>query len=428
MDPSRRDFLGGTFGCAALPGAVAGLLDGQIRRGRLRAETPRAGGSVPWDDVRARFSFAEERVPMNAANLCPSSIEVAARVEELSRDIDRDCSFQNRAKFRGMAEDARARIAKLLGASADEIAIVRNTSEANNTICAGLDLGPGDEVLLWDQNHPTNNVAWEVRAQRTGVRTRKASTPTSPSDAGELAAPFLEALGASTRVLALTHISNVTGIRLPVREIALEARRRGVFVHVDGAQSWGAADVNLREMGCDSYSASAHKWLMGPKEAGILYVRAERVSELWPHSVAPSWGADIEPDPMGARKFESLGQRDDACLGALGTAVALHEEIGPARIEARIQELAKRLKEGMRALGLELVTPMRKELSLGVCIARAGPNRSVVLDRLYREFGIAGAETGGVRLCPHVYNTEEHVERALRALGAMRDEIRGGAG
>ncbi len=118
-------------------------------------------GSEPyWQLVRAQFSFREDRVPMNAANLCPTPAHVASRVEELTRDVDIDCSFQNRDKFTGLLEDARSRVAKQLSVSADEIALVRNTSEANNTISNGLQLRSGDEIVLWDQNHPTTIVAW----------------------------------------------------------------------------------------------------------------------------------------------------------------------------------------------------------------------------------------------------------------------------
>jgi len=382
---------------------------------------PAAGGEAYWLTVRRQFPFTEERVPMNAANLCPSPRAVADRVTELTRDIDTDCSFQNRRKFADLVERARARIAAQLGVSADEVAIVRNTSEANNIINNGLALRPGDEVVLWDQNHPTNNVAWDVRAARYGLAVRRVSTPKHPSEPGELAAVFERALSPRTRVLAVTHVSNVSGIRLPVRELAELAHRRGIYFHVDGAQSWGALRLNLRELGCDSYSASAHKWFMGPKEAGILFVKAERVAEIWPNTVAPGWGDDADPDVKGARKFESLGQRDDACLAALETAADFHEAIGLARIEARVLELARALKEGLLAAGARLVTPLEPELSAGVCVMEApAASRQALVDRLYYEHGIAAAAAGGLRLCPHVYNTREHVERALGAVRAAR--------
>ena len=374
-----------------------------------------------WTTIRRQFAFEEARVPMNAANLCPSPRAVAERVSELTRDIYLDCSFQNRAKFARMLEESRAKVAAQLGVSADEIALVRNTSEANNTINNGLPLKAGDEVVLWDQNHPTNNVAWDVRAARYHLVIQRVATPRHPSGADELVSVFERACTPRTRVLAITHVSNVSGLRLPCRELCEVAHRRGIFVHVDGAQTWGALQLDLRAMGCDSYSASAHKWYCGPKEAGLLYVRQDRIPEIWPNTVAPGWGSDADPDVKGARKFESLGQRDDACLAAVGATAEFHQLIGPARVEARVLELAARLKEALAELGGKLVSPRERALSAGVCVlAVPPPRRQELFDRLYREHGVAGATNGGLRLCPHIYNTPDHLDRAVRGVKSLR--------
>jgi selenocysteine lyase/cysteine desulfurase len=412
---TRRTFLFQTGGAALAPAVAASLAE---VTSVLAAAAP--GSEDYWRMVRRQFVFDERRVPMNAANLCPSPQVVADQVAALTRDIDVDCSFQNRARFAGLLETSRRKVAEHLGVTPDEIALVRNTSEANNTINNGRALKPGDEIVLWDQNHPTNNVAWDVRAARFGLQVRRVATPVAPADVGQLVDVFTSALSPRTRVLALTHVSNVSGIRLPVREICAAAHRRGVFVHVDGAQSWGALDVNLRELGCDSYSASAHKWFVGPKEVGLLYVSKERIGEIWPNVVAPGWGNTIEPEVKGARKFESLGQRDDAALAAIATAVDFHLAIGAAQIESRVQELAGALKAGVKEAGIDLVTPPDATLSGGVCVVRVPPERSQeVHGKLYEEHGIAGAATGGLRLCPHVYNTREHVERAVRGVKAL---------
>jgi len=411
---SRRSFLKEVAASAALlPIAL------ESSEASTLAETS-VDGEAYWHLVRAQFSFSEKKVPMNAANLCPSSRAVAERVSELTADIDRDCSFNNRAKFRGLREASREKVAKQLGVSADEIALVRNTSEANNTINNGLSLEEGDEVLLWDQNHPTNNVAWDVRAARFGLTIKRVSTPKHPKSSQELIDTFISALSEKTKVLSITHVSNVSGIHLPAKQIVEAAHAKGVYVHVDGAQSWGALDVNLRDIGCDSYSASAHKWFMGPKEAGVLYVKASNIPRIWPNIVAPGWGDDVDPDPTGARKFESLGQRDDACLAAIGTTVDFHNAIGAAQVEARMTELATALKAGLVDAGATLVTPEDPKLSGGVCIIQVERSKSrEALNRLYEEHGIAGAGTGGIRLCPHVYNTMEHVERAVSGVKAI---------
>lgn len=365
--------------------------------------------------------FGDDRVPMNAANLCPSPSAVADRVTQLTRAIDLDCSFQNRERFATERETSRRLVARHIGAHEDEIALVRNTSEANNIVNSGLDLGPGDEVVLWDQNHPTNHVAWAVRARRRGFTVRSVTVPVHPKEPGELAEPFLRALTPRTRVLALTHASNVSGLLLPVRELCRAAHRQGIHVHVDGAQSWGALEVDLHELGCDSYAASAHKWFCGPKEVGLLYVRRARVANLWPTTVAPGWGPTAQTELVGARKFESMGQRDDAALSAVAPAAELHLALGSARVEARVRELATLLKESLQSAGARLVTPRDEALSAGVCIMEVPEaRRQELLDAMYHKHGIAGSTAGGFRLCPHIYNTPDHVRRAAEGLQALR--------
>ena len=372
-----------------------------------------------WEEIRRQFSFREESVPMNAANLCPSPRVVAERVYALTRDIDRDCSSQNRSKFSPLLEMSRTKVAQALGVSADEVALVRNTSEANNIINNGLPLKTGDQVVVWDQNHPTNNVAWDIRAARSGFTVTRVSTPVRPKRTDDLIGVFERALTPRTRALAVTHVSNVSGIRLPVAGLCEVAHRRGIHVHVDGAQSWGALDLDLVELGCDSFSASAHKWFVGPKEVGLLYVKAEHIERIWPSIVAPSWGSEVEPKPIGARKFESMGQRDDAALAAIGTTVDFHQRVGATRIEARVTALATRLKGGLRDAGYALVTPLESDLSAGVCIAEVGASGSALVTELYEKHGIAGATTGGLRLCPHLFNTNEHVDRAVHGVKSI---------
>ena len=405
---TRRRFLTGIATASALAASP---------RGVAAAEQ----GEAYWEQIRKKFPFQEDRVPMNAANLCPSPTSVAATVTELTRSIDEDCSFQNRERYAPDRETARTRVAGQIGAEADEVALVRNTSEANNIINNGLDLKAGDEVVIWRQNHPTNNVAWKVRAQRRGFSLREVEVPSNPSDPDELIRPFREALTPRTRVLALTHASNVSGVLLPVRELCEFARRSGVYVHVDGAQTWGALELDLHALGCDSFAASAHKWYCGPKEVGLLYVRGERVPEIWPSTVAPGWGEEAETELAGARKFESMGQRDDAAISAMREAAGLHSSIGTDRVERRVRELSSLLKQSLASIGATLVTPLDDRLSAGVCIMQVAPEkRQAVFDAMYDRFGIAGSTSGGFRLCPHVYNTREHIERAARGVASLR--------
>ena len=180
--PSRRSFLQRlATSTAFLPAAVATLAE---LRPALAATT---GIESRWELVRQQFPFDEAKVPINAANLCPSPRAVTEQVIAFTHDIDNDCSFNNRDKFKKLLEESRSKVAAGIGAHPDEVALVRNTSEANNTINNGMQLGRGDEVLIWEQNHPTNNVAWNVRAARRGFSVkRKIRSRRSPKNEQEL--------------------------------------------------------------------------------------------------------------------------------------------------------------------------------------------------------------------------------------------------
>jgi selenocysteine lyase/cysteine desulfurase len=419
MADTRRSFLGG------LTGAVAGLTYLPSAAATPQSLAPALAAVPPgegyWSLVSAQFPFRPGRIAMNAANLCPAPRVVSDRVAELTRDEDSDVSNPNRAKFSGLADEARKKVAEHLGVSPDEIALVRNTSEANNTINNGIPLQSGDEVVIWDQNHPCNNAAWDVRAARYGFQVKRVNVPATVKSPEEVFKLFEVALTSRTKLLAVTHISNTSGMRLPVKDLCAMARNRGVFSHVDGAQTWGYLRLNLKDLGCDSFGASAHKWFMGPKQVGVLYVRRERIASIWPNVISVGWNQDSLTAATASRKFEVLGQRDDAGLAAVGTGVDFHRVIGYEDIETRATQLAGALRDGLARINrVKLITPVDPRLNGGVVVAQiAGLDRqqmSALVQDLYVKYGVAGAATGGLRLCPHVYNTMADVETAIRGV------------
>ena len=426
--PDRRRFLKRAAAGAALAATPAwtrapsklGLTIGELsdRRDFLGTED-----EAFWEMVKSQFPLRPGLILMNAANLCPSPYPVQEAVFGYTRDIDQDASFHNRAKFNPLAAKSVDALAELLGASPEEIVVTRNTSESNNAVINGLTLGAGDEVVLWDQNHPTNNVAWDVRADRWGYKVIRVATPPAPKTEDELIDAFVSAFTDRTRVLSVTQISNISGVELPASRLCSIARDRGIYVHMDGAQSFGAVEVDLHAMGCDSYTGSAHKWFCGPKEAGVLYVRADRVAELWPSVVGVGW--DGASAGGGADKFGTFGQRDDAAVAGVGTTVEFHQAIGPAAIEARTRALATGLKAAIRERvpDVSFHTSDVPGLSAGVVIAELPiDDHTQIYNRVYEEHGIAGAlRTGafpGIRLCPHMYNTMAEVEQVADALAA----------
>lgn len=404
MDSSRRKFL------RAVPVAWLALSK------TLEAATD---NEAYWALVRRQFPLEDGLTYLNAANVCPASRPVLDRHAEFLRDFQANPSFQNRLKYEALRERLREKIAAALRVSTEEIAITRNTSEGSNIIVKGVDLKPGDEVIVTDHNHPSNNDAWKVRAKRDGFAVKSLPVRVPAKSVDDLIVQVEAAITPRTKVIAITHVTSTTGILYPAKQISELARQRGIWMHLDGAQTFGMLDVNLKEIGCDSFATSAHKWLMGPLEAGILYVRTDRIPQTWPSIVTAGWSDSLK----GARKLEVYGQRDDPRIVALESAMDFQSLIGVEKAEARVRLLAGMLKRHFAEIpGVQLKTNMEPELSGGVVkIKFANRDTKSAYDALYDRYRIAAAPTlygdaEGVRFSPHIYNSLEDLSRAATAV------------
>jgi len=413
---NRRDFarLFAAGGSAALLGhprfrnhAPAPLRPADLRR-----------GAVDWQAVRDQFLMPEDVSVLNAANLCPSPAAVLDTVVEHTRHLDRDPFPSFRSEIGASKENTRTLLADHLRVSPEEILLTRNTSEANNWVSNGLELGPGDEVLIFSDNHPSNNQAWKAKGERHGYTVREvAHVDPHPGPEYYLEA-FERAITPSTRVMTFMQHTNTSGDVFPAKELCALARDRGVVSLVDGAQSFGLMDVDLSDWQPDFFSGSAHKWPCGPKETGVLYVNRRMHDRFWPSMYSAYTGR------VGlSRTHEGMGQRDTPALHAFGTQIAFLGSIGQDEIEARSRSLATMLVEELsRIEGVHMWTSSHAERRGAVVTFRPGeldPRR--VLTAL-EEDGIVAASRGGsdrpgIRFSPHFYSMEADIERAVDAIG-----------
>lgn len=383
-----------------------------------------AGDEQFWRGVKDQFIIKENFIIINAANMAPASLPVMEAQFNYIRSINVDTSHENRGKIEIYRQKSREKLASFLGADSDEISLSRNTSESNNIVVSGLPLGSSDDVVIWDQNHPTNNVAWDVRAERYGFTVKRVTTPPEPGSPEELITPFRNALAMRTKVLSITDFSSDTGIRLPTKELCALARQRGILSMVDGAQTAGCLVRDLHDLGCDFFTSSSQKWFAGPREAGVLYVRKEHIAGLWPSIVGVGWENAVEGGT--AQKFETYGHRDDAKFAAFETAVDLLDTIGIDRIEKRVYALAEALRSGLRKRIPEISFYSPDEHSMSSPVVKfpvPGDEIRGVRKRLYEEHDVGCAVHGGsfpgVRFSPHFYNTMEEMERAAEAAAAL---------
>jgi selenocysteine lyase/cysteine desulfurase len=228
--------------------------------------------------------------------------------------------------------------------------------------------------------------------------------------------PFEQATNSRTKVMCFSHVSNVSGIRLPAKELCQLARSRGILTLVDGAQTFGTYPLFLHDIGCDFYTTSSHKWFCGPREMGMLYVRRGMADAVYPSIVGVGWE---NARASGAIKFETLGQQAVARFGAMLEAIKFHNTLGMLRISTRARMLADAVREGVkkRIPQATFVTPVEHQRSWGVVIFHIpGADTSRALETLYRKYDVGCAVMGGnIRFSPHFYNTLEDIDRAVNA-------------
>ncbi len=379
---------------------------------------PAAPDEPFWSSLRGQFVMPEDLAVLNAANLCPSSAPVLEVLYTATRELDREPSPAYREEMHEAKEVTRKLLAEFLRVTPEEIVITRNTSESNNLVSSGLDLKAGDEVLLFSDNHPSNDTAWKEKARRFGYGVKFVEVVSPHPGAEYYLEAFTKAMTPRTKVLAFTHLTSTVGDLFPARELCRLARERGILTLVDGAQSFGLMDVNLREMDPDFYSGSAHKWACGPKEAGVLFINRRSQEKIWP-SIYSAY-----PGAIGVSKtFESFGQRDEPAIRALGEALQIQTRIGRSAIETRGRELAQALMAGLLKLdGVKLWTHADPARSAAVVSFRPGSldARKLTL-ALYANDRIvcatrAGADRGGLRFSPHLYNSHAEIERSVAAV------------
>jgi selenocysteine lyase/cysteine desulfurase len=236
-------------------------------------------------------------------------------------------------------EGLRAKLADMEGVSPDEICINRNSTEGLNTIIFGLNLKAGDEVVLSKYDYPNMMNAWKQREKREGIKLKWIDIPQPTENDETIVELYKNAITAKTKIVHITHLINWSGNIVPVKKIADMAHAKGCEVIVDAAHSFGHTDYKIEDTGADYFATSLHKWLCAPFGSGLLYIKKDKIKNVWALLSAP------EPDGTDIRKFENLGTRNMAAEMAIGAAVDFHNVIGAKRKEERLRYLKNYLAE-----------------------------------------------------------------------------------
>ena len=426
----RRGFLTSVAGVAGAAGLAAtlGLRAGVLERlQQAPASLPDASlfdksEEAYWAELRKQFLIPRDEVYFNNGTVGSSPAPVLRAIfdgynetEKMAQDDPEDYPIWGYAPW----NEFRDPLAAFVGCSRDEIALLRNATEANSYIANGIDLKAGDEVLITDQEHPGGEHPWNLRAKRYGIVVKKVALPKPVRDTAQVLNLFSDAITPRTRVLFFSHITTVTGVVLPAKELCALARSKGLISAVDGAHVPGMMRLNLRELGCDLYTASPHKWLFAPKGSGFLYVRDEMIDRLWNTIATEGWD-----DPkLRAERFQRIGSSNVPALWGLRASIELANRIGMERIERRHRRMADYVLGEMVKRGAESWTSPDPALRCAIATVNVPPVQRMELENwLWKthKIRIRGGEPSKLRLSTPYYLLPADADRFLAAFDAFR--------
>jgi len=416
---TRRNFLslaGKGLGLAALSSATVASLLKNVEAAtktvaQLAPEQAALDGDY-WAVIQNSFTVTRGIINLNNGGVSPSPRVVTEALVRYTWQQEDATAYTMWQILEPQSETIRTGLAELFGCDREEIAITRNASESLEILLMGMDLKPGDEILTTTQDYPRMLTTLRQREKREGLKLKLVQIPIPPKNLNEITAAFEKGITDRTRLILISHMVNITGQITPVKAVCDLARARGIETIVDGAHSFAQLDFKQKDIGCDYFGTSLHKWLYAPKGTGLLYVKRDKIEKIWPLMAADSKQAsDI-------RKFEEIGTHSAAIKLAIGEALLFHQGIGAKRKEARLRYLSRywmnRLKDVPKVRFNTSFEPNQSCAIANVQIEGTIPD--AVAKYLFDKHHIftvpiVHEEFQGLRITPNVYTTLSELDR-----------------
>ena len=425
---SRRDFVGMLMGGSALSLTALDKLNELIYRGiddlnQDYLQNPSPDG-IYWDELKKHFLLHDRLIMMNNGTVGPMPKPVFNTLVKYFR-IQVTNPYDVYNFYSSRKDEVRSKLARFINASVDEVVLSRNTTEGMNFIANGLELEPGDEVIMSTMEHAAGIHQWRLKEKRYGIVVKDVPIGLPPQNVEEVVEAFAGAITSRTKVISISHTVFISGLIVPIKELSELAHQRGILLLADSAHGLGMLDLDMNELGMDFFTSSPYKWLGAPTGCGLLYVRRDVQDQVWPTIASSGWDSS-----ENARKFETVGQRADPIIFAYGEAVDFQARIGKARIERRIKTLASYLKKGLETIdGVRLHTSLDPYLSCGLtAFSIEGVEPSWIVDHLREKYNIVirtvgsqSAGTAGVRVSTHIFVSTGEVDMVLEGVKYLAD-------
>lgn len=408
----RRTFLKGSA-LSVLACLGAGQVNAEAADNIDFDRIDQLGDDQLFAQVRKTLLIPENMAYFNTGTLGPSPGFLIDRVCGIMRELEANPALGNTGPIGSKMDQTRVNMAKFIGADVDEIILTRNATEGINTICGGLEWEAGGEILTTTHEHGGAENGLDYLVHTKGAVLKKFEIPMPAKNKQQLIDLVEENITPKTKMLMLSHVITVSGLRMPVKEIAEIARERGIFFIVDGAQALGMLDVDVHDIGCDVYVFSGHKWLLAPKETGILYIRKEVQQKI----VSPFYLAG------NTAYTRSSGTRNFAIIIGFGEIINWFEKIGKNRIEKRCLGLAQYCRDQLKVIkGTTLLSSEDPDLASAIVTISLDqiPNKQVY-DKMWDQDVIPKAiEYNALRISNHMFTTNADVDRLVKIL---REEV-----
>ncbi|HWB62211.1 MAG TPA: aminotransferase class V-fold PLP-dependent enzyme [Chitinophagales bacterium] len=373
-----------------------------------------------WAMIREQYTTSANIVDLNNGGVSPQPKQVQdAHIRFYQFCNEAPSYYMWRVLDQGR-EPLRKRLAEMAGCDAEEIAFNRNTTEGLNTIIFGLNLKAGDEVVLTKYDYPHMTNAWRQREKRDGIKLNWVDLDLPVESDEVFLEKFDKAITPKTKIVHVTHMMNWTGQVLPARKLADLAHKRGCEVVLDASHSFAHIEYKIRDLDCDYFATSLHKWLCAPFGTGFMFVKKEKIKKVWALLSA------YEPDGENIRKFEELGTRSFAADMAIGNALDFYDLIGGKRKEERLRFLKNYWAEKAAQIPkVKLYTSMKPEYSCAIgTFAIDGWKPDDVSSKLYELYKLHTTVSNHenihiVRISPNVYTSLRELDVLVNAIGEI---------